>query len=615
MEIREIPIGKAQKLSDVYPQIEPNIILNKTLSGIGATYSEIMAVRDSILVVPNLPVIANKVLQHKKENLFGVHHKVSVDEIITYIEQTRATNKNIKLIVTPESFYKIQTAYAEMGEDMYTQCFLLLDESHKFIKDKDFRPEITQPLNLFFQFENKALVSATPIIPTDPRFTENNFRMIKIIPDYNHRQDIAITQTNNVLQAFKDFLLHLKVQHNMENRSACFFVNSVDMIQQLIEKAGISENSSVFCSEKSVEKLKYFGIRNAHSEWAPKYLKPYMFFTSRFYNGLDIILDNEPYVVFISDPYRKDFSIVDPSTDMPQAIGRFRKGVYMVEHIVAFNNEIEERDKEGLLKYVESVEKTYSYLRMAYENAESSEERRAFLAFIENMPMKEFFTEGHKDYFVVDNYIDQELVKTSYKNIALLTARYAISRYFYIPLINKQYYPYGEQERLAIFESQKYKKQQRKEIVKALDAIKGSGGTEAGNEYIRELRGFDELIVDAYFKLGKEIIEQYNYRAKKLRELIILKDYDSNTRTESFIKAINNSFKIGQRYSRKFVKEELIRLHKLFSITPPTAITALTIEYFFDIDAKARIGDGKAVKLIRTNIKSAMYFFNKASNI
>ena len=70
MQIQEIQIEKDQKLSDVYPQIEPNIILNKTLSGIGATYSEIMAARNSIIVVPNLPIIA------KKFNLPKLYHPI-----------------------------------------------------------------------------------------------------------------------------------------------------------------------------------------------------------------------------------------------------------------------------------------------------------------------------------------------------------------------------------------------------------------------------------------------------------------------------------------------------------------------------------------------------------
>ena len=33
--------GKVQHLSDIYPVIETNTILNKTITGIGATFSEI----------------------------------------------------------------------------------------------------------------------------------------------------------------------------------------------------------------------------------------------------------------------------------------------------------------------------------------------------------------------------------------------------------------------------------------------------------------------------------------------------------------------------------------------------------------------------------------------
>lgn len=613
MEITEIKISKGQKLSDIYPIIESNIVLNKTLAGVGATYLEIKANRNSIIVAPNLPVIVNKVEQHKKEHLFGVYQKVNTDDIVDYIATSKQIESYIKIITTPESFYKIRNAFEELGIDMYEECFLLLDECHKFVKDKNFRPEITQPLNEFFQFKNKALVSATPIVPSDPRFNKNGFRMIKIVPDYNHRQRIGITKTNNILQAFKDFLLHL-TSHDMDNRCACFFVNSVDMIQQFIEKAGIGNDSAVFCSEKSVEKLKYLGIKNVHWEWKGKYAKPYMFFTSRFYTGLDIMLDRPPYVVFISDPYNKIFSIVDPLTDMPQAIGRFRNGVYNVEHIVAFNSDIEERDEQGIREFIDTVEKMLNYLKNAYETAPTSEARKAYRAFIENMPLKDIFLNGEKDYFIIDNYVDNELVKSAYKNNRLLVERYGLSDYFWIPLILPQYYPFGEKERLAIFESKKFKKQQRIEIVKALDAIKGSGGTEAGNTYIRELRDIDELIVDAYYKLGKETIESNNYRAKKLRELIILKDYNDQTKTESFIKTLHNSFKSGQKYSLKYIKEELKRLHELFGIKPPKAITALSIKFFFDIEEKVRIGNDKAIRLIRPNIKSAAYFFENMPN-
>ena len=42
-----LSINKGQRLSDIYT-IEPNTILCKTLTGLGATYSEIKAKRHSI---------------------------------------------------------------------------------------------------------------------------------------------------------------------------------------------------------------------------------------------------------------------------------------------------------------------------------------------------------------------------------------------------------------------------------------------------------------------------------------------------------------------------------------------------------------------------------------
>lgn len=47
--------GKIQYLTEVLPQIETNTILCKTLTGLGATYSEIKAKRHSVIIVPNVP--------------------------------------------------------------------------------------------------------------------------------------------------------------------------------------------------------------------------------------------------------------------------------------------------------------------------------------------------------------------------------------------------------------------------------------------------------------------------------------------------------------------------------------------------------------------------------
>lgn len=609
MDVTEIKIKDNQKLADVYPIIESDIILNKTLSGIGATHTEITAERDSIIIVPNLPVILCKVAKHKKDNLFGVMQKVSSEDIQSYIEKSKEKKKHIKLMSTPESFYKIKNAFEEADIDMYDSCFFLLDESHKFIKDRDYRPEITQPLREFFNFKNKALVSATPIIPSDPRFIEQNFRMVKIIPDYKHYQRVLIVHTNNILQAFRHSIRFLN--KNDENGTICTFINSVDLIQQLIEKCDINDQSAVFCSERSVEKLKYFGIKEVHYEWKPEYKKKYMFFTSRFYNGLDIELDEKPHIIFVSDPYHKDFTMLDPYADMPQAVGRFRNGIEgEITHIVSFNNQIETKTKEEIQDFIKSMEAIYNDLYSSLYKSKRRSKQSAYRTVIENLPLKDLFASGSKDYFVIDNYIDSELLKSAYNGLTNLRKRYESSKYFYNAIENPLYFPFGDQERLSIVNTRAFKKEQRKAIVNALEAIREATGTEAGNEYIQELKQYDSFIVDAYFALGKDEIEKNNYQPKKLRELMLIKKYTYCTRQESFIKALFNSFKPGNKYSRKYAKEELKRIHELFNIESPTAITGLSIGHFFEIDEKARIGNDKAVRLIKPKAEEFLYLLN-----
>ena len=91
MAEKEIIIQKGQYLTDVLPEIPSNCILVKTLTGLGATYSELKAKRNSIIIEPNKPVILDKPKQniHKDDNLKGVCEGVSRDDIVKYIDKCR----------------------------------------------------------------------------------------------------------------------------------------------------------------------------------------------------------------------------------------------------------------------------------------------------------------------------------------------------------------------------------------------------------------------------------------------------------------------------------------------------------------------------------------------
>ena len=74
-------------------KIGTNTILCKTLTGLGATYSEIKAPRHSIIIEPNRPVITGKCKdpEHKNDNLFGVYQGIFTDDIIVFKREERST--------------------------------------------------------------------------------------------------------------------------------------------------------------------------------------------------------------------------------------------------------------------------------------------------------------------------------------------------------------------------------------------------------------------------------------------------------------------------------------------------------------------------------------------
>lgn len=601
MERKQITINKGQHLTDVYSQIESNTILCKTLTGLGATYSEITAKRNSIIVVPNIPAITGKCPKHKKDNLFGVKQKITTSDVVKYIETTTEANKRIKLIATPESFYKVKDAFDELEINMYVNCFLLLDECHKIIKDIDYRPDIALPIDDFFRFDEKALVSATPIIPSDPRFKEQNFKIVEIVPTFNYQKELQLIHTNNMLEAFKQ-ILPLMINEQSAKRSICFFINSTDMIFQLVTKLGIVKESSVFCSDKSVAKLKSMGFKQAYDDWNEKHKRQFIFFTSRFYNALDIEIEEKPDIVFVSEPYFAEHTIVDPYTDVVQSIGRFRNGISSVTHILSTKATIQQRSKEGLIEFLKGSEHAYNIIRTLYRSAQSIEERNAYSLALKSLPYNTMLINDRKNYFAIDNYIDDELVKTAYNNIDAVVTRYIECGYFTIHSITPLMFKFGENDRLSLFGTVRTKRDLRERVVAILDNIKEDMGTALFDSYIEELREKDCAIVDAYFSLGKEVIEQNNYRMKILKEMMLTKEFNETKNSDIFRKALLNSFEIGRKYRLSYIKEELIRLHFKFKVRYPKSVTAQTIHEYFNVIDTVRIGNDKAMLIISPKI-------------
>lgn len=552
--------GKVQYLTEVLPEIPTNTILYKKLTGLGATYGELKADRDSIILEPNVPVIKGKCKdpKHTKDNLMGVYENVTVDSIVKYLQASK--EKHIKLLSTPESFSKIKAAFEEIDRDIYSTCYLLFDECHKIVKDVDYRENITLPFDDFFMFENKGLVSATPLDFTDPRFFKQKFQIMEIQPNFEYAQPLNLYHTNNVLQ-------ELKKRISNTEKPIFLFINSTETIYSIMDKLDILEQSTVFCAYNSVKNLKDKKFNQAYSDWDAAKMNKYNFLTSRFFNALDIELDFQPEVFIVTDVTMATQSIIDPFTDSIQIIGRFRNGIASASHITNTDYKFQVRSKAQLQFRINVFEENYKMLKAYYDNATSDELRDAVKAILNNHPLTPLLNiDGTKNWFKIDNYMAENLVQGYYNCFDELVKNYKECKSFKLNYESTAY-KLSDTERLKRENKSLSIKAKRREIVEQLEILKGDE-TSIAMEHKRELIRTDAFIVQAYDELGKAKIEELKYSQSPIREAMILKRYNDKRIGTEFIEMVKNRFKTGQSYELSQINKIRDEIYSLLNMPP-----------------------------------------------
>lgn len=565
-----ITLKEGQYLSDVMNEIPSNCILSKRIPGCGATTLELDTNRSSIIVVPNVPVIVSKC--NKYDNLLGVYEGVNQGQIIEYLRENRIR----KIMTTPESFSKVKSACEKCNINIYSDFFLLEDECHQLIKDVDYRIDIVMPMNDFFLFNRKALVSATPIGFSDPRFEENHFEIIEITADYDYRQDITVTHTYNIAKAVGQYL-------ESHNETVCFFVNSVVEIYSLMNHFDILKDSAVYCAPKSRSKLKSeYGFTNAYTEWSADTMKKYNFFTGRFYTAFDLELPYKPDLVMITDPYNAEYTMLDVDTDCIQICGRFRNGINSATHIYRVNPEIIAKSREQMEWEISAHEFAYTTIQTLYNSAENKESRFAFGAVLETLPFRKFqYPDFTKNWFAIDNEINEVLVHNQYQSDILITEWYN-GCHFFNPTFTKCGYDKND-EKMKIIRAARSVKDKRRKMVKLLSEIE-EPFSEYALDFINDMRKIDPFIVDAWEVLGKERIEELKYNQRKMNEEMILAQRKGN----KVVRLIKNYFSIGKDYLNDTIVNEISRIFETLNIHPEKEIKpSIILDYFQAVPFKS----------------------------
>ena len=534
MLIRDLQIDKGSWLSDVMKEIPTNTILNKVMTGCGATTLEINAARHSIIIEPNVPVIIGKKAQH--DFLFAVYEGTTREDVKAYLAGEEDGYR--KIITTPEGFdKKVLPAMYELGLEVYEEYFLLFDECEKPIQDVGYRGDIYLPVEDFFKFKGKAMVSATPIIPSDPRFEEQGFEMIRIVPTYDYCKDLTVVVTNNTVCVLRKLL----ERYRKAEEKVCIFFNSTDATLSLIQTLKLQECSKVFCSEKSVRKLKREGFAEVSDNLTE--LAEVNFFTSRFYSAVDIKLDYQPNVIVLTDVFHAPYSMIDPQTEVVQAIGRFRNGVAKAYHVTNTDSKLASLPRETLIQQLESKEAIYN--RVTAIPTANDIEKATLLEAIGGMDYKRFVTrENKRNWFMWDNAWEDEKIRAYYKYPSAVKTAYKDAP-FHTRFV-KYNQPTTDEDRLRRKQAGlKSTKELWREVVSQLDRLQAANPDAEPSYMLDELGEECATMVKAHTILGAKRIEALGYDRRKIEAALGSIEENQQLTSEKMQQAVYSRFHTG----------------------------------------------------------------------
>ncbi|NCE72491.1 hypothetical protein [Odoribacter sp. Z80] len=530
MRTINVLINKGEFLIDAlkregYNEIQSNVILAKTLTGIGATHCELFqAKRHSIIIEPNVPVIIGKT--EREDGLLPVYALCTKSEIKKYLNNKSITYK--KLITTPESFKNIKEAAQELNINIFKEYFCLFDECEKITQDVDYRPRISQPINDFFKFDRKALVSATPLQMRHPALREQGFELWKITPTFDYRKDMSLIVTRSFNRTVMQQLREL----SRNSKCVCLFYNTTqginEMINFLLSHNVIKEDEyKVFCSKESVKKLKGCDFKRSY-ENLDLPLAKFNFFTCRFFSAVDIFTTTKPDVLLLSN-CNIPHSIVDPFTEAIQAQGRFRNkyedgNTYNLLTVISnTNEEMEIKTDEEIDSTIRQYEVTHCSLMERYSEATTDTDKKAILKDMERVNYALLLDEEkHLNYFSVDNLYNEERVKRYYTSAINLRNAYLATGHFNINFTDDTK-GVGEDDKMYMRKASK--KDLWKKIVSHLERLRQLQATEpdydmdAQTEILKEFEDA-EYIINAYNTIGKAGIEQADYQKGKMDKMI-----------------------------------------------------------------------------------------------
>jgi len=319
-------------LSEIIDEL-PYGLIDKQITGIGATHLELHSKRNSIIVTPTRALALNKI---RSKFLYvgsrdGHRKSTSKAEIKAYLNNTRFKYK--KILVVADSIDKVIQAIQENDNDVlqvYRSYFLLVDEIDTLQSDNHYRPILSRVIDHYFKFklQRRALLSATVREFTHPKLEVEPLTTIQ--SDVPLRRNINLFHTNNINLLLANKITEITKEHPSDKILIAY--NSVLNILQTIKllPKELHRDCAILCSEASRDEAgSYFDILTRTNQ-LPRRIN---FMTCSYFAGVD--MEDRYHLITVSNS-DKVYSAL-PYNKITQIYGRCRISNGILSDTILYN--------------------------------------------------------------------------------------------------------------------------------------------------------------------------------------------------------------------------------------------------------------------------------------
>lgn len=563
-----IPAG-TKFLNEVLTELPKNALFNKGKAGCGGTTIALTDNKNYIIAVPTIHLAENKAEQ--TNGAFAFTGRTSVTKLKKYLQQKQVK----KILVTYDSLPKLTDITGFAG------FHLLVDEYHLLFTQYSFRGlAVNGVLKCFTRFDSFTFMTATPL--EDDFILDELTGIDKVTASWEEPNTVMVQSvkcTNvlatviNSIQAFLD---------GTAVGNAYFFINSVDFINELIKRMGLSdEDTRVICSPYNEKDI---GLQKSNLSSEPKKIN---LLTSTCFEGVDLY--DEHGKIFVVSDDKKQHTLLDISTSLPQITGRIRNTQYntMITHLYSTT--------AGELIAYEDYKK--SIINEQKHAVQAIKELNSLTPYtLAGIPFVniQYVSKGDDGkYFLDKNQVKQTLYNYKIKSFLYSSQAAVIQETQQYGFTVKQFSSMAEIDSAFTFtDNELYTGLSLQEVVEELE----KRGYKKHSLYTYLSEAFDQypFVKEAIDKLGFDGIRACNYKKGEIeKSLIVMSNKDDYNKIISLLDK-ENSVKPGNFISSSQLKKVLAKIYQKMDFK--IAATASDIKRYFDAKETVKKVNRKSVK-------------------